>query len=489
MKTVLDWLDATCALIPNAPAFEDDVTTLTWQRVRERSREIGTAISHSIAPQQPVAICMEKRPETVAAMLGVVQAGCFYTMVDRTMPMARAQLILQTLSPRLILCEAGDAPKWQQLMPDVPCRCVDDLGSEVDDARLAAIQRDVIDTDLMYVLFTSGSTGVPKGVSIRHRSVLDLGCWAVKALNIDSSCRFGNQAPLYFDNSVLDLVCAIRTGACVHFIPKKYFMFPGKLMDYIEQCHINTLFWVPSALMSPANAGVVRDGRPHGVRHVFFCGEVMPCKQLNVWRASLPNADYVNMYGPTEITDVCTWYRVDRTFADDDQLPIGWPCDNTRIHLIGGEICVAGTCLAAGYYHAPEKTAAAFVQNPLNDRLPERIYRTGDLGEYNDRGELMFLGRRDSQIKRQGYRMELGEIECALRACKGVSNGCCFYDVKTEQIIAVYTGQVEEKPLKAALKQVLPKYMLPDVYRALPELPQTGNGKIDRVRLKQELSL
>ena len=266
-------------------------------------------------------------------------------------------------------------------------------------------------------------------------------------------------------------------------------MFPGKLIDYLEDKRIDTLFWVPSALMAPANAGVVADGRPRGVKRVFFCGEVMPCKQLNVWRASLPNADYVNMYGPTEITDVCTWYRIDRTFRDDEVLPIGFPCDNTRILLLDGEICVAGTCLAAGYYRAPEKTAAAFVQNPLNTAVPERIYKTGDLGAYNERGELMFLGRKDSQVKRQGYRIELGEIESALRACAGVENGCCFYDTAQRRILAVYMGSAAEKDVKAALKLALPKYMLPDEYRIFAALPQTDNGKIDRQRLRRELAL
>lgn len=215
----------------------------------------------------------------------------------------------------------------------------------------------------------------------------------------------------------------------------------------------------------------------------------MPCRALNIWKASLPGADFVNLYGPTEITDVCAWYRVDREFADSDALPIGQACDNTRILLLDGEICVAGTCLAAGYYNAPEKTAEAFVQNPLNPFLPERIYKTGDLGEWNDRGELMFLGRRDSQIKRSGYRIELGEVECALRAMPGVENGCCFFTEAAAEITAVWQGTAEEKVLKTAMKSALPRYMLPDRYICLPELPQTGNGKIDRVRLKQELEL
>jgi acyl-coenzyme A synthetase/AMP-(fatty) acid ligase len=223
------------------------------------------------------------------------------------------------------------------------------------------------------------------------------------------------------------------------------------------------------------------------LQRVFFCGEVMPCRTLNLWQAALPGADYVNMYGPTEITDVCTWYRVDRAFADSDSLPIGYPCANTRIHLIDGEICVSGTCLSPGYYGAPDKTAEAFVQNPLRPEIPEIIYKTGDLGAYNERGELLFLGRRDSQIKRNGYRIELGEIESAMNAADGVVLACCYYDADAQKIIGAYTGEAEEKPLRNALKAVLPKYMLPDALLRRESLPRTGSGKIDRLALRREV--
>ena len=210
----------------------------------------------------------------------------------------------------------------------------------------------------------------------------------------------------------------------------------------------------------------------------------MPCRTLNLWKQAVPDADYVNMYGPTEITDVCSWFRVDRDFADTDVLPIGSPCANTRIYLIDGEICVSGICLSAGYYNAPEKTAAAFVQNPLRPQIRERIYKTGDLGTYNDRGELMFLGRRDGQIKRSGYRIELGEIESVLMAADGVKDGCCVFDAETEKILCAWAGEAEEKALKAYLKAHLPKYMLPDLWMNLPALPKTGSGKTDRLQVK-----
>lgn len=212
----------------------------------------------------------------------------------------------------------------------------------------------------------------------------------------------------------------------------------------------------------------------------------MPCRTLNAWRRVLPRAQYVNMYGPTEITDVCMYFPVEREFADTESLPIGYPCGNTRIHLIDGEICVSGTCLSPGYYNAPERTCEVFVPNPLRPQVQELMYRTGDLGAYNERGEMMFLGRRDSQIKRQGYRIELDEVECALCALEQVAAGCCFYDARTETIVAVYAGAADDKTLRRALKERLPKYMLPDAYVLRDELPTIGSGKIDRVRLKQE---
>lgn len=485
-KCALDWLDCAARERPGQAAFEDERTCLTWGELAARARAIGAWLARRLPPGSPVAVCMEKAPAAVAAMLGALEAGCFYTIIDCAMPVPRAALIFETLRPAAILCDAGQEGRWRALGGDALCVAADAAGA-ADDGLLAERRRGLIDTDLQYVLFTSGSTGVPKGVSIRHRSVVDFVDWAVGALGLDAACRLGNQAPLYFDNSVLDLFCAMKAGACVHFIPRKYFLFPGRLMDYLEQKRIDTLFWVPSALAAPANAGVVQGGRPRGVKRVFFCGEVMPCRVLNLWRASLPEADYVNMYGPTEITDVCAWYRVDRPFRDDEALPIGHACDNTRITLVDGEICVSGTCLAAGYYNAPEKTAAAFVQRPDARGVPELMYRTGDLGAYNDRGELMFLGRRDSQIKRRGYRIELGEIECALLACPGVAAGCCLYREAAEAIVCFWAGEAEEKGLRGALRAALPKYMLPDEYRRLASLPMTMNGKIDRVQLRREL--
>ena len=487
IRNVLAWLEASAHRDPQHVAFESDTASLTYAQLMQRAQEIGSFLRGCVESQNPVLVYMDKSPDCIAAMLGAVYAGCFYTPIDPAMPDSRLERIVSVLKPRCILCEKRYLDKAQALNCAAELICVEEIPQQIDALALAEVRAQHVDNDLLYVLFTSGSTGMPKGVAITHRSVIDFAEWACDALNIEADCLFGNQAPLYFDNSVLDIYCAIRMGAAVHFIPRKYFTFPGKMTEYLEEKGINTIFWVPSALTGVSNAGALEKCVPSRLERIFFCGEVMPCKTLNAWRKVLPNARYVNMYGPTEITDVCTYFPVERDFADDDALPIGFACANTRVMLIDGEICVTGTCLSPGYYDAPEKTAEVFVPNPLRKGVTEMMYRTGDLGVYNDRGELMFLGRRDSQIKKQGYRIELGEIECALCAHPQVAAGCCLYDAAQEKIYAVYAGDAEEKILLRSMKEKLPKYMLPDVFVRREALPATGNGKIDRVQLKKEV--
>ena len=485
-RNVLDWLSDAATLSPDGAAFEQPEGKITWRQTEQRARAIGSRLAALIPPQSPVLILMEKSPDCLCAMFGAVYAGCFYTPLDSSMPEARMRLIAGTLRPAAVVYEIKNADAARNIAGDAALLCCTEIPDEVNEALLARRRRQHIDNDLLYVLFTSGSTGTPKGVSITHRSVIDFVEWACGALRLPSCLRFGSQAPFYFDNSVLDIYCAMRMRGSLFLIPKGDFMFPRRLLTRLREARIDTVFWVPSALTALARAEVLVPGCLPEMRRVFFCGETMPCVTLNQWKKALPDADYVNMYGPTEITDVCAWYRVDRDFANTDSLPIGFPCGNTRIDLIDGEICVGGTCLSPGYYNAPEKTAAAFVLNPLRPQIPEIIYRTGDLGEYNERGELMFLGRRDSQIKRSGYRIELGEIECALQNAEGILLACCYYDADHEKIIAAYTGSPDEKALKAALKAALPKYMLPDVLLKRDSLPRTGSGKIDRIALRQE---
>ena len=347
------------------------------------------------------------------------------------------------------------------------------------------------------MLFTSGSTGVPKGVSICHRSVIDYIDWVTETFNITQKDTFGNQAPFYFDNSILDIYSCMKTGATLNIIPKKLFFQPVPLLEYIKYNKINTIFWVPSALIVVSKLKAFRNvDLSDTLKRVLFCGEVMPNKQLNIWRKFLPNVTYANLYGPTEITDACTYYIVDREFSDDEPLPIGIPMSNTDILVLNdedklvtddevGELCVRGTSLAMGYYNNPEKTRSAFVQNPLNKAVPEIIYRTGDLVRYNEYREIIYISRKDFQIKHLGHRIELGEIETAISSLEEVTLNCCLYDEKNQRIVLFVDAQVDRDYIKERIEKLVPEYMIPGKVIYLENMPINANGKIDRIKLKE----
>lgn len=282
-------------------------------------------------------------------------------------------------------------------------------------------------------------------------------------------------------------------------IPKTYFTFPIKLVEFLNERKINTIYWVPSALAIVSNWNVFDFARPEHLQKILFAGEVMPVKHLNYWRRYLPDCLYANLFGPTETTDICSFYVVDRNFADSDSLPIGRACDNcdtfllteegTRASRTGeeGEIVVRGSFLADGYYNEPEKTAAVFTQNPLNTAFPERIYRTGDLARLNEKGEFIYISRKDFQIKRMGYRIELGEIEAATGSIEKVKSAAALYDADAGRILVIYEGSI--KDTDEVLQQTadkVPPYMRPDEVIRIKQMPYNANGKIDRQRLLKE---
>jgi len=249
-------------------------------------------------------------------------------------------------------------------------------------------------------------------------------------------------------------------------------------------------------MVNIANQDLLAKAKLERIRKVFFIGEVFPTRHLNYWRHHVPGAMFVNLYGPIEITVACTYYIVDREFADDEKLPVGFPMRNTDILILNdqnrmakvdepGEICVRGSSLALGYYNNPERTAKGFVQNPLNPHYPELIYRTGDSGFWNRRGEVMFLGRKDFQIKHLGYRIELGEIEHALLQVDGIRNCCVVYNQNKKEITSFYESDKELTPafIRERLLVTLPKYMLPTVFNWMELMPRNPNGKIDRAKL------
>ena len=353
-----------------------------------------------------------------------------------------------------------------------------------------------LDTDPIYIVFTSGSTGVPKGVAACHRSVLDYVEQLSDTLGFNEDTVFGNQTPLYFDACLKELYPTLKYGATTYLIPRSLFMMPVKLVEYLNENKINTICWVVSALTLISAFGTFDKVKPEYLHTIAFGSEVFPIKQFKIWRQTLPEASFTNLYGPTEGTGMCCFYHVNRDFEETDMIPIGHPFKNTEILLLKdrkelagpgeeGEMCIRGTSVTLGYYNNPEKTNESFIQNPLNTAYPEIIYCTGDIGKYNEYGELIFVSRKDYQIKHMGHRIELGEIEINASTVVGIQFAACIYDSKDGKIVIYYVGDPTEAEFVKALRSKLPRYMLPNVTHKLPQMPLTANGKIDKVTLKK----
>lgn len=492
------WLDETVKRAPDKIAFADEGKTVTFCELQRQAKALASQMVKRELFKKPVVIYMEKGVDVLISFMGTAYSGNFYSPIDVDMPASRVNKILEVLSPALVITTealretfAGYDYQGEYLLFDEASR------GEICEAGIEAARRKGIDTDLLYVLFTSGSTGVPKGVTITHRSVIDYIDWVTETFAITQEDSFGNQAPFYFDNSILDIYSTIKSGATTYIIPKTLFAQPVPLLEYIKEKRINTIFWVPSALIVVAKLKAFRNvDVSDTLKRVLFCGEVMPNKQLNVWRKFLPDVVYANLYGPTEITDACTYYIVDREFSDDEPLPIGIPMANTEILVLNehdepvkrdeiGELCVRGTSLSMGYYNNPEKTREAFVQNPLNPFVPETIYRTGDLVKYNDYGEIIYLSRKDFQIKHMGHRIELGEIETAVSSLEEIALCCCLYDEKRQKIVLFIEEELEKAYINERISRLVPEYMLPNKVITLEKMPMNANGKIDRVKLKE----
>lgn len=496
-STILQKLEEVAELVPDKVAFEDTRQSFTYSEIVVLSRRIGSFISIDIKPHNAIAIYMDKRAYNIPAFLGAVYAGCFYVSIDSQMPAERVNLILQTLNPSMIIYDDVTEEKLYEV--DLKIKKVsyrEAANAVIDEVRLSRIRADSKSTDLLYVLFTSGSTGVPKGVTISHGAVIDFMEWVCEKYNLSKDTILCNQAPFYFDASVPDLFIPLNTGATLYIPPKAFYTFPKKILQYINEKKINTLVWVPSALCNIVNCRAFEVVVPKTLELVIFCGEVMPCKHLNVWKKYVPNALYVNMYGPTEATYACMYYDIDREFSDEEKLPLGKACENSGILLITdenreaeegeiGEICILGQCLSNGYYNAPDKTSSVFVQNPINTSWIELMYRTGDLA-YKKGEEIVFVGRKDFQIKRLGHRIELGEIENAILSVNGVGSACCVFNPNNSDIVAIYTGTVDNIQIAKIVENKLPKYMVPNKYERLKEMPMNLNGKIDRARLIEE---
>lgn len=533
MKNVLEFLEKSALSVPTAIACGDEKEELSYSALLLASKKLGAFLSQHTAPRRPVALYLEKSVPALIGFFGIVYAGGFYSVLDPSQPMARTVKILETLEPSVVLTDYANRERAEEIIAElrgtanttIPVELyvlndlpgIKDRGeaqaegvTKEEETLLSDIRDQAMDVDPLYVNFTSGSTGVPKGVTVGHRSVISFISSFVEIFGIDKEDVLGNQAPFDFDVSVKDIYSALFAGCRLQLIPRSYFSNPMELMDYLSEKKITNLTWAVSALCFVSVMNGLEYKVPEKVKRVMFSGEVMPIKHLNHWKKYLPEAMYVNLYGPTEITCNCCYYILDREFQEGEKIPLGKTFPNEKVFLLGedgeeirpgmiaavedgehlkneespeGEIFVSGAGLAIGYYKDTVKTEEAFTQNPLNKAYYERCYRTGDLARYNEKGELVYCSRKDFQIKRMGHRIELGEIESTAMKIEEVTRALALYEADEQKLWLFYTGKADRKEIAKTLRSLLPPFMIPNKTIQIEEMPLTKNGKIDRAAL------
>ena len=498
MKNVLEYLERSSNEYATKVAVIEENKKCTFFELKEKSQSVGSEILKYINPRQPVAVVMEKGINALYAFFGTVYAGGFYCLLNPELPTVRLEKILEKLDAKIIVTDEENMELAKQISKNQTILKIEEIqNTKINEEELNKIRSQALDVDPLYANFTSGSTGTPKGVVVGHRSVIDFIDIFTEKFNISKEDIIGNQAPFDFDVSVKDIYSSLKTGATLVVIPKKMFSRPANLLDYICENNVTTLIWAVSALCLITTFHGLEYKVPQKINKILFSGEVMPIKHLREWIKYLPQATYVNLYGPTEITCNCTYHIVDKNLEYEKQIPAGKAFDNEQVFLLDdennliteegkvGEICVKGSALALGYYKDKKQTEDKFIQNPLNDKYIDMIYKTGDIGYFGKDENLYFCGRKDFQIKHMGHRIELEEIERAMEKINGIERACCIYKEEKSKIYGFYIGNVLKSELHDKLKEELPIFMIPNVLTQIEEFPMNKNGKIDRKQLQE----
>jgi amino acid adenylation domain-containing protein len=467
----------------------------------------SSLIEMGIKQNSVVACFLDKSIDSVESNLGISLATAAYMNLDIKAPIERLQSVINNVEPSAIVTNLKNIDKCKSITnSNIKILLIEELLKQNSDKVNEINYRlnKVIDTDLYCIINTSGSTGVPKSVALGHRSFLDFCDWTFSEYDAEQLKCIGSLSPVIFDIYSFELAMLCVNGSCLVLIPEIYAPFPIKILEIVNQNNVSFIFWVPTIMVNIANMNLLSEVTLDTLKICWFAGEVFPTKQFNYWRNSLPKVQFSNLYGPIEITLDCTFYKINRILKDEEPIPIGFACDNTNILILNnndnlcgkeeeGELCVRGSSLAFGYYNNIEKTKSVFIQNPLNKKYPEIIYKTGDIVFENNMGEIIFKGRKDTLIKHLGYRIELTEIEhCIVNKLSQVSNCCALYNaIKKEIVVFLECDSIngfDEAKFRKELANYLPKYMIPTKILVVAELPRNTNGKIDRNKLAESLN-
>lgn len=489
----MDYLDRAAEQWADKIAVADEFAGLDFASLRAQAYAIAQQLLARGLKKAPVGVYAGRKLEVIAAMLGVAAAGCYYVPLNPLVPEEKNRKIIKSAGLTLLIgAEEKDYRGKEE-------------GCEYflyDHKRLPGVtERPAVDidgADTLYLIYTSGSTGEPKGIRKSHGAMVNFIEAYVEEFAFRSGEIIGNQSPFSADASAKDLYLMLRSGAKLEIIPTQLFSFPAQLMEYLNERKISFISWVPSALAIVARLRTFRDVMPETLQRVYFVGEVFPAKDLEGWRTALPELDYVNLYGSSELAGICCYYRLPKGEPVPEALPIGGPLKNSRIFLLkdgklsqdgSGEIAVVSEALADEYVGNAEKTAETFCFMDIDGKRC-RVLRTGDWARYDEEGKLVYMSRDDGMIKHKGYRIELGEIEAAVSALDVIIRVCCLYDARRERITVFASSKdpdLKVRNLNEALADKLPDYMMPKRLVLMDELPLNPNGKIDRAGLKSLL--
>lgn len=508
---------------PDQTAIVYQKQRMTYAELEETSNQLGRLLKEAGCRRgDRVCFLIPKTPAAITTILGILKADCVYVPLDTASPVPRLEKIVDACNPRCIIAGGAVDSLLDGLMADESRRNGTKLGwmgeggshklkPQFTREDLSAYSSAPLDyensmSDAAHLLFTSGSTGVPKGVVITHSNVITFIEWAVKYFGTKSSDKISSHPPLHFDLSTFDIYGTLSSGAQLHIVPTELNLVPHKLADFIRASELTQWFSVPSVLNFMAKADVIKFDDFPSLERLLWCGEVFPTPPLIYWMKRLPRVKFTNLYGPTEATIASSYYSVPACPDDERaQIPIGLPCHGEDLHVLDeelkplphgeiGDLYISGAGLSPGYWQDQEKTGAVFLRRPGSTDPNDRIYKTGDLAKLGEDGLVYYLGRADSQIKSRGYRIELGEIETALNALN-ITEECAIVAINTEGFegVAICCAYVpfqnaDASPVKlrTELSKVLPGYMLPGRWLPFERLPKNANGKIDRKVLREQ---
>ena len=495
MNLILSRFEQTVARLPDKKAVGCEDEAYSFSQLQSLAARLGSRVSQTLPQGQAVGVLVRRGAASIAAFFAALYAGCYYVPLDPDMPAQKLRVIVQDAGIRVLLGTAADRAL---------CEPIGFSGSylTVADAAAQALPAPEAGPDTpLYMVYTSGSTGKPKGVLKSHGAMLSFIDAFSETFRIRETEILGNQNPFFFDASAKDLYLMALLGATMEIIPSEKFIFPVRLLEYMNSRKISYICWTPTALSLVTQMNTFKKLLPETLQKVLFVGEVFPIKQLHKWLSTLPTLQYVNLYGSSELAGVCCWYEIPHGVLPE-QLPLGKPLSNCRVWLHAdegfvqqpeqlGELWVESPALALGYYGDPEKTARTFCVERLPDGRMARVLKTGDMARFDAAGNLVFSSRRDFQIKHMGRRIELGEIESVADTLEQVQRCCCLYNTAKNRIELfcelVPGAEADGRQIQHLLRGRLSDYMLPSLVHILPEMPFNANGKIDRTRLREAM--